>query len=270
MLCIPIHYERKETIIIGDVIHNGCQTFHIKDLDDVALRHCVPKSIVADTRRKHRDNAKIGEDWGKLNKMAITNGSIAVMVAMNGKLNTDNLIKMSWSALGDILNAGVYLREIFRLGINCGFVSDIASKVDLNDIEFIEELLEESLSHPILASRGLVHPVLINSPVVATRIEYARKGKTARYVAKDPYQIVRREVASRGYQLSKLVYDKSIMVRVEVARYPKYSEQLYRDQSVAVREMVARCTTSLSVALKLQKDASPIVREAAKQRTFCS
>jgi hypothetical protein len=66
MIYLPNHFNDNTTVIIGDMVSNGCQTFHIDRLAEVAEEFNVPQSIIDEVIDLHADNAKTVEDYTAL------------------------------------------------------------------------------------------------------------------------------------------------------------------------------------------------------------
>ena len=60
MIILRNHFEGKDTAIYGDVISNGCQIFHISELDEICKEHRVPDDIKQNVLKHHQEN--IGKD----------------------------------------------------------------------------------------------------------------------------------------------------------------------------------------------------------------
>lgn len=56
MIILRNHFKHEDTYIVGDVVVNGYQTFHIDRLDDWCIRYNVPEDIKDQVVVAHRGN----------------------------------------------------------------------------------------------------------------------------------------------------------------------------------------------------------------------
>lgn len=56
MIILKKHFNGKDTAIYGDAVSNGCQTFHISELDKVCKEFEVPEKIKQEVIQYHRQN----------------------------------------------------------------------------------------------------------------------------------------------------------------------------------------------------------------------
>lgn len=56
MIILKNHFNNKDTAIYGDIISNGCQTFHISQLYDVCQKFEVPAKIKRSVIKHHHEN----------------------------------------------------------------------------------------------------------------------------------------------------------------------------------------------------------------------
>ena len=63
MIHLKNHFDGNDTYIIGKLIHNGCQTFPIEELERVCQEYDVPKELEEQVRQLYYENLKTPEDW---------------------------------------------------------------------------------------------------------------------------------------------------------------------------------------------------------------
>ena len=63
MIHLKNHFDGNDTYIIGKLIHNGCQTFPIEELERVCQEYGVPKELEEQVRQLYYENLKTPEDW---------------------------------------------------------------------------------------------------------------------------------------------------------------------------------------------------------------
>ena len=63
MIHLKNHFDGNDTYIIGKLIHNGCQTFPIEELERVCQEYDVPKELEEQVRQLYYQNLKTPEDW---------------------------------------------------------------------------------------------------------------------------------------------------------------------------------------------------------------
>ena len=63
MIHLKNHFGGRGTYIIGKLIHNGCQTFPIEELERVCQEYDVPKELEEQVRQLYYENLKTPEDW---------------------------------------------------------------------------------------------------------------------------------------------------------------------------------------------------------------
>ena len=68
MIILNQHFEGKDTYIVGDIVSNGCQMFHINLLDEVCNEFKVPNKIKEEVIVAHRANKDTKEDYISLAK----------------------------------------------------------------------------------------------------------------------------------------------------------------------------------------------------------
>ena len=82
MIHLKNHFDGNDTYIIGKLIHNGCQTFPIEELERVCQEYDVPKELGEQVRQLYHENLKTPEDWDKL--INDEDWSVRVAVAKQG------------------------------------------------------------------------------------------------------------------------------------------------------------------------------------------
>jgi len=60
MIILKNHFDGNDTAIYGDVVSNGCQTFHIHQLDEICNNYDVPKFIKEEVLKHYQEN--LGKD----------------------------------------------------------------------------------------------------------------------------------------------------------------------------------------------------------------
>ena len=60
MIILRNHFNGNDTAIYGDVVSNGCQTFHIYQLDQVCKKFNVPEKTKQEVIKYHQEN--LGKD----------------------------------------------------------------------------------------------------------------------------------------------------------------------------------------------------------------
>lgn len=60
MIILKNHFNEKDTVIYGNAVSNGCQTFHINQLDEICKKFIVPEEIKKDVLKHHKEN--LGND----------------------------------------------------------------------------------------------------------------------------------------------------------------------------------------------------------------
>lgn len=60
MIILKDHFNEKDTVIYGDAVSNGYQTFHIDQLDEICKKCSVPEEIKKDVLKHHKEN--LGND----------------------------------------------------------------------------------------------------------------------------------------------------------------------------------------------------------------
>ena len=124
MIILEKHFNKKDTTIYGDVVSNGCQTFHIEDLDKVCKRYNVSADIKQSVLDAFESNKGVDDpSQNILNKLKeINNQALNNAVA----LATTNM---------DLLKNAV---GVFHLGA----IMIIAEREDVDD-DVIGHLLKE-------------------------------------------------------------------------------------------------------------------------------
>ena len=112
MIHLKNHFDGSGTYIIGKLIHNGCQTFPIEELERVCQEYDVPKELEEQVRQLYYENLKTPEDWDIL--VNDGNWRVRASVAKQG-YGLDILIKDEhWEVRATVAEQGYGLDKLIN------------------------------------------------------------------------------------------------------------------------------------------------------------
>lgn len=286
---ITEHFEGKTTYIIGDCIINGCQTFHIDELDIVCNSWNVPQDLRDEVRRE-RHSLRIGTEQEYLD--LLKNPLLSKFQDVNGiptfgVVNGAFLDRISYNSPEFVkaISSGKLSEEVIQAAIDNSSSGQVLKKFALKGIG-----LEKLVDHNKCSVRRAVakqgygleklsddndwsvrrtvagHGNKLSSHIIDklikdedgyVRSKLAEEGIALNIFINDEDEDVRAEVAHQGYGLEILVNDTSWMVRQAVAQQGYGLETLINDTSCIVRSAVAQQGYGLDI---LAKDPSDLVR----------
>lgn len=200
MIILKNHFNRNDTAIYGDIVCNGCQTFHINQLDEVCEKFRVPVEIKQDVIKHHQEN--IGNDDMSANILE------QLKTENNGALN---------HAVAFATENQELLEEMLSL-----FGYDRKMKVIITNKENLTENLIKKLSED---KEWDVRCAIAERNDVSKSILYE--------LAKDEDSMVRSAVAGRSdldqHLIQELSKDKMLSVRYTLDKHSSSSQQLAKN-----------------------------------------
>lgn len=271
MIILKNHFNNKDTAIYGDIVSNGCQTFHISQLNEICEKFEVPARIKRAVIKHHQENVGVDDisanilDRLKSEENKTLNHAVAFatenqdlleemvsyfkkdarmrLIITNRKKLTKNLMK--------VLAGDEYDEVRFWL----------AKNPDLN-LKTIKQLAKDK-DYQIRCA-------------IAERLNL--DNKLIKQLANDCNPDVRSSIALRSDLDSELIEqmskDEDEYVRQCIAKNPNLSNELINklaeDKYFRVREAIAeRPDLGNEVAQKLAKDVEYFVRRAIANRLTC-
>lgn len=262
---IRVSVNCNAVLVIGDVINIDGTIYTPKMLNALKGNH-KHAPFVEKLLKVHSSNKD--EDWVSLNKKAISDTTIALCLAYQGKLDVDLLPKFSIGTLDRIIVYEKYQLPILELEAS-EFHPHMIANLCSGDGDLLNKLLsyDDRVINLALVVQGIGINSLINHVDSGVRYSIARRSKTyARKLVNDRCSRVRLAIAECGWFHDKLWKDKSIMVRKVVATNSSYSRHLMDDISIEVRAIVAKTTTDKSILAIMSKDENIDVSTIAKNK----
>lgn len=198
-------YEDKDTYFVSDYVVNGCQVFHISQVDKIPFS--FDRELV---KKLSSDNfAEFGEDEDWYSIANHESPRIASVAAAKGHY-LDLLME----------------RNRWQINEKLAKYKRFSEKLSLNSYE---EVRYE------VASNGYCLGRLVHDYSSEVKMAVARAGGGLNILINDESHLVRRQVARLRHGLHILVNDRSALVRAEVARRGYCLETLVNDKSPEVR-----------------------------------
>ena len=172
MIIIKNHFEGKDTVIYGDVVSNGCQTFNIVDLDKICKRFDVPERIKQEVIKLHRENLEVEDTTLNVLKILKSEKSHTLNRAVASGTKNHNLLEEMLLFLDYDTETGMiianrsdlpnHLIEKLAYDSDISIREVIASRDDLSDT-LIKKLSQDkdSTVRAILASNSIIDSDLI-------------------------------------------------------------------------------------------------------------
>ena len=233
IVVLPNNYEGKTTYVVGDYVCNGCQIFHINDIDRVCKIYDVPDEL-------KREVLEIHSSFDAEQTKKYFSRYIRLIHLLDYGFVHDYL---RWSDILDCIASNDLYESDYNFLVNSKYYN----------------------VRRIMAKRGYGLEKLIKDKIDVVREEVAKQGYGLSRLIRDKNNYVRREVAIHCNEniLPFLMNDKSALVRREVANRGLYLDTYIKDRDDYVRCAVAKCGYKLDVLIK---DESGRVRaEVAKQ-----
>ena len=79
MIILNQHFNGKTTYIVGDIVANGCQVFHIDLLDEVCDKFKVPSEIKEEVIVAYKANKETKEDYLSLSEHSASNVRLSAL-----------------------------------------------------------------------------------------------------------------------------------------------------------------------------------------------
>lgn len=252
MIILKNHFNRNDTAIYGDIVCNGCQTFHINQLDEVCEKFRVPVEIKQDVIKHHQEN--IGNDDMSANILeqlkTENNGALNHAVAFateNQELleemlslfgydrkmkviitNKENLTENLIKKLSEDKDFNVRLSIANRVDLSDNIIKNLAKDhtsivrcTIANRLELSEPLIQELAKH----QEWDVRAIIAERNDVSKSILYE--------LAKDEDSMVRSAVAGRSdldqHLIQELSKDKMLSVRYTLDKHSSSSQQLAKN-----------------------------------------
>lgn len=236
-LKIDNHWDGKTTYILGNYIKNGCQLFHVKDIDKVCDIFKVPDNIKNQVlRRMKKMHLGTEEDYIQIfNKYRNECSSIFFInglfkEAAKGNIDSEIALVKGGHCLDELSKSTFTLTrcEVVKQGYNLEYF--------INDPNITVRRQ--------LVIQGYGIDTLVNDENSAVRWEVAHNGYKLETLINDDYPAIRVEVARKGYGLERLINDENEYVRIEVAKQGFGLDVLINDHDPDVRyeasKMLAR------------------------------
>ena len=226
------HFGGKDTTIVGDVINNGCQTFHIDEIDEVCN-----KFKVSDKQKQQAIDAH-----STINSHDFTN-----LFDCNCHV-----------IIGCLLHQGVYSDQMITRTFG-----EFPSPVEKRNFDEVRAAT---------ARYGYNLDVFVHDDCADVRYQVARHGYGLDTLVNDPSIFVRVEVAKQGYGLDKLMHDQSIFVQLEVAKQGYRLDHFIKSDMITIRMEVARQGYGLDILSKdscsfVRSEAMTMIEKQAKEYT---
>lgn len=126
MIILKKHFKNKNTVIYGNTVSNGCQTFNINQLDDICKKFEVPEEIKQEVLKAHQENLKVDDMKANiLERLQLENNTTINHAVVFGTKNHD-LLKEMMTHFEDDENIKIV----------------IANRVELSD-ELIKQLAQD-------------------------------------------------------------------------------------------------------------------------------
>lgn len=211
------HFGGNDTTIVGDVINNGCQTFHIDKINEVCIKFNVSDKQKQQVIDAHNTiNSHDFTDLFKSNRCSI------IRCLLHQGLFSDQMITRTFGELpnpAEKRNFDEVRVAVARYGYNLdAFVHDECADVRCQ-----------------VAKQGYGLDTLVNDPSIFVRVEVAKQGYGLDKLMYDPTLGVQFEVAKQGYRLDHFIKSDMITIRMEVARQGYGLDILSKDSCDFVR-----------------------------------
>lgn len=226
------HFDGKDTTIVGDVINNGCQTFHIDEINEVCI-----KFNVSDKQKQQ---------------------AIDAHSTINSHDFTDLLNSNCFTIISCLLHQGVHSDQMITRTF--GELSNPVEKRKFDEVRVA------------VARYGYNLDVFVHDDCADVRYQVARHGYGLDTLVNDPSIFVRVEVAKQGYGLDKLMHDPSIFVQLEVAKQGYRLDHFIKSDMITIRMEVARQGYGLDILSKdscsfVRSEAMTMIEKQAKDYT---
>lgn len=211
------HFSGKDTTIVGDVINNGCQTFHIDEIDEVCN-----KFKVSDKQKQQAIDAHSTINSHDFTDLFNSNCCTIISCLLHQGVHSDQMIVCK---LGELPNP-VEKRKFDEVRVavaRYGYDLDTLVHDECADVRYQ------------VAQHGYRLDKLINDPSIFVRVEVACQGYGLEKLMYDPTLGVQFEVVKQGYRLDHFINSDMITIRMEVARQGYGLDILSKDSCSFVR-----------------------------------
>ena len=227
------HWEDKTTYILGDYIKNGCQLFHVRDIDKVCDTFKVPDNVKNQVL-KRMSKMKLGTEEEYIQIFNKYRNECSSIFFINGLFKDVAIGKVDGECA--LVKGGHCLEELSKSTFTLTRMEVVKQGYNLD--YFMNDNNISVRCQLVIQGYGI--DTLVNDKSCYVRREVAHNGYKLETLINDEYPSIRIEVARKGYGLEKLINDENEYVRIEVAKQGYGLDILINDPDPDVRFVVSK------------------------------
>lgn len=215
------HFGCKDTTVVGDIVNNGCQTFHIDKLEDVCT-----KFKVSDKQKQQIIDAHNSINSSDFTNLFNTDIPSIIECLLYQGVYSDEMIVGKFKPNNGLFINQIIIRNLERIRViiaRYGHNLDLFACDESGDVRYQ------------VATQGYRLDHFINDPCIFIRSDVARQGYGLDKLMHDPTLSVQFEVVKQGYRLDHFINSEFITLRLEIARQGYGLDMLINDPCSFVR-----------------------------------